>query len=758
MRLNVRSLLEYALCLACIALVAGIALHPVLHGAVPGDTEGIFFLPPWEDARSSDMDVDTPVEPSIETTRYLPWRLFLSRGLDENESLLWNPNESCGMPYYALWRSRTLSPFTAPFYLLPLEQALQVSAWLKLVVAGLCALIMARMFGLPLPMALVVGLTYQLSGLLLSGLGQPISDVMPWLPLLVLFVDRLSLDLRHMWPWTVLVLTAMLLGGEPEAVFGASLFCLLFAKFRMLLGRTARHNMIGIGLTLTTVILAAIGLAAVQIVPYIEFVREAVIPAQRTESIPSILDIVSAVMPRFLSSVQEAGASPLTSAPHLFYMGLLPLALLPLWFALRGFPAAIRRVRVEAMLLATLVMTLLGTIGTHLFHSIPILNLITPAHLMIGNVLAIALMAAESADEWIELDAIGCKQTLKRLALTVPIFLIFVIIAIVVRMSDFNPDGPTLLRQIVTVLVLLIALNVLLTVTLLRPSTQLMGYALAFLITIDLLMIFQPSMRFTEPEHLYPETPFIESLKGMDERVGGTHGIQSWPLAANDVPQLYSASGIHMRRHAAFIQEVENRPLLMRRLGSRALLLTREDVQQGPFTQIRHMLAVEHVFPTGAMLFNDLGAKPRAWVAYSGREVEEFDPAMLDEEAPPLVENVVPPASAPEPEAEARIVEESHTRIVVHVDDNTRPGILVLADSWYPGWRATVNGEPSEVFPVDGVSRGVLLTEGDNEVIFTFRPISLWIGLAISIVTGLFVFIWGVRSAVEQWRNREIWR
>lgn len=46
--------------------------------------------------------------------------------------------------------------------------------------------------------------------------------------------------------------------------------------------------------------------------------------------------------------------------------------------------------------------------------------------------------------------------------------------------------------------------------------------------------------------------------------------------------------------------------------------------------------------------------------------------------------------------------------------------LLVLADLDYPGWRATVNGEPADILTVDGVFRGVLLGPGTHRVRMTY--------------------------------------
>ena len=52
----------------------------------------------------------------------------------------------------------------------------------------------------------------------------------------------------------------------------------------------------------------------------------------------------------------------------------------------------------------------------------------------------------------------------------------------------------------------------------------------------------------------------------------------------------------------------------------------------------------------------------------------------------------------------------------------TGPGLLVLTDSWYPGWRATVDGVDSAIVRADATFRGVVVGEGTHDVVFRYRP------------------------------------
>ena len=63
-------------------------------------------------------------------------------------------------------------------------------------------------------------------------------------------------------------------------------------------------------------------------------------------------------------------------------------------------------------------------------------------------------------------------------------------------------------------------------------------------------------------------------------------------------------------------------------------------------------------------------------------------------------------------------------------------GIVILADSFYPGWRLTIDGQPARIIEAYGALRGVVVEQGVHTIDMIYRPLSNLGGAALSL-TGL---------------------
>jgi hypothetical protein len=80
---------------------------------------------------------------------------------------------------------------------------------------------------------------------------------------------------------------------------------------------------------------------------------------------------------------------------------------------------------------------------------------------------------------------------------------------------------------------------------------------------------------------------------------------------------------------------------------------------------------------------------------------------------------------------------------------SAQPCILVLSELSYPGWHATLDGKTAPLLTADGILRAVALPAGDHQVTLTFLPVTLLAGAALSLVAlcgGAAWLIWGRRA------------
>lgn len=97
---------------------------------------------------------------------------------------------------------------------------------------------------------------------------------------------------------------------------------------------------------------------------------------------------------------------------------------------------------------------------------------------------------------------------------------------------------------------------------------------------------------------------------------------------------------------------------------------------------------------------------------------------------------VAPSAASIAPAASARISIEEPDRVVVELSGDAA-GHLVLADTFFPGWTARVDGEARDIARANVAFRAVAVREGDRRVVFEYRPGSFRLGAAVSAISAL---------------------
>jgi hypothetical protein len=161
-------------------------------------------------------------------------------------------------------------------------------------------------------------------------------------------------------------------------------------------------------------------------------------------------------------------------------------------------------------------------------------------------------------------------------------------------------------------------------------------------------------------------------------------------------------------------------------------------------------------------------ARPKAefWTGAEVYDTQEALLANLREQpasilGPPKLERALlkgvqvgAPEDASQVPATVQVYDPNRVRVSVDAPD---AGVLVLKDSYFPGWQASANGVPLDVLRVEGLVRGVLLPgAGHYDVEFRYAPSSFTRGLWVSGLSLALVAI-AVAWAVVRGRREPPW-
>jgi hypothetical protein len=216
------------------------------------------------------------------------------------------------------------------------------------------------------------------------------------------------------------------------------------------------------------------------------------------------------------------------------------------------------------------------------------------------------------------------------------------------------------------------------------------------------------------------------------------------------IAQVHGCEPLSPRRHEAFVQAFadENTPWDIKErifdLWDAALLITTPEVRPlmvPSLTEADDLLQQSRHEPrlgratllSGWKTFTDPLALLAALLPRSSPEtIREHDPLQsVLLESPPGEASPVEREQLPAGDGEPLPVRLGPNSIRV-VWQKGEPGMLRVLESWAPGWEAKVNGTPAPVYRADFLFLAVPVPEAPCEVVLTYRPRSVRLGLLLS--------------------------
>ncbi len=714
--------------------------------------------------------------------QFYPWRSFAVQEYLSGQIPLWNPHVGLGAPLAANLQSAVFYPLNLVYLLIPIERAMTVTVVGHIALAGLFCYGFARLLGFSKAGAFVTGLTFMFSGYVVVRAGfLSMTSVVAWLPALLWSIEGLlrahaggRRSSVACWLCGLAAITAMtLLAGHAQlaAYSLAAASAYLLARSWSRWGQMATA---GAGLALGA------ALAAVQLLPTLELARyserqSGVAYDVATSSSLWPGQLLGLLFPSFFGS-QAAGD---WWGPGPFWDGAVYVGVLPLLLACYGLRFAPRGQAWFfgglALLGAFLALGRYNPVFPFFFDYFPGMNLFqAPARFWLWCTLAAAILAGYGW-EGIRTRLSPGGWRLGPVAAAVGLGVIGASAGASFVLPPSTAFGAAAMGG-----AWLLATGLLLSVPRARFPRLWSAYAL-MLILADLSSFGMP-LNTTTNAQLYesPSSAAALALRteaGLD-RIYTPETTYQWlqeryfnlrAFPAGDwqdlrrlrdaaMPNLATAEGLY---------EVYNydplrleRPLLVMRAaepqGFQSPLL---DMLGARYMQTPAVPAVDADIVGNALVVPQkrAGPLPRAYVASHVLSVPTkaaalaaiSDPA-FDPAATAFVESGHPvPEGRPGALQAARIVEYGPQRVVIETPAADAPGLLVLSDAYYPGWRAEIDGRAADILPTNVALRGVLLTGGPHRVVFQYDPLSFKIGLAVTTLALALltaIAVWGLRA------------
>ncbi len=737
-------------------------------------------------------------------------RWFAVREVREGRLPLWNPYNFCGAPFLAANNTAVFSLFRLPDYLWPGPTVIAWVQLLKSLVGGCGAfLFFRRAMRVRFWAATLGAWAFPVLGFFVLWRAYPVSFTAIWLPWLLLAVDAAIRKPGGLGgPLLAVVTCLMLFSGHAATAVQVLLVCALFALFRLVTvcGWPAMFGSRGLKSCAAVVGGLALGalLSAPQSLPTVEYLRTSFRVQNRAEGLveePGIgmVALPQFVLPNFYGSEQRGSryvppggrwdadsgvylsrGSRAEGGPQAYAGLILTLVVAPLAWASRRHRAW-SAFWIGGGLFA----------AAHLLQ-VPILASVfdlPPLDLLKNNRLTFFTAWCVVAMAVLGIDVLLRRRTLRFRWSVVPIVVLaglgawclyrhFVLPRAVLeglRPSSFDPVelAQGWFAKMYLAGALQCGLGLFLwAVILWRANARWLPLGVILCALGELLWVNYGVNPQCDPALYYPRIATLEALSRQEPgRVCGYYCLPACLNLTHDLKDIRGYDGVDPARLIELLRLVEDQhgQRFVRPVYAYTQLFPAVDSPIMDMLNVRYR--IDRGRPPGAveplLSGNDYfvlerpTALARAFIPRrsrwsSGKEETlaqlrsvDFDPrrmAWLE-----LEDNQPRPELPSEPSAgKVRIDHETSSHIVLDVAMESA-GVVVLADLWYKGWKATLDGVEVPILRANHALRGVVVPAGKSRLEFRYEPASFRLGVTVFLGSFVLLVVW---MGASSWRSR----
>ncbi len=723
----------------------------------------------------------------LPTLQFIPWRHYAWTMLREGIFPLWNPLNGLGAPLLANYQLALFYPPSLPLFLLDELWGPAGLAWgftllvpLHLAWGALGVVRLMRQLGVRQRGQIVSGLAFGMGGYLVArGSFYPMIWAAVWLPWILTGIERLltsksKVEGMRAGLRLALHIAMLLLAGHAQVAWYALLFAGLWALVR---GWQRGRWKISLSAAVIFAICSgfAVLLTAAQLIPTFEYL----IQSQRALAYDYATAMVYSFSPLRLLGflIPDLFGNPgygdfygyATYWEDAVYIGLIPFILalttIPLLFwkkvqsdGFRGLTWFLWLTTISGIMLA------LGSntpIYPWLYRNIPTFEMFqAPARWMVWPIFSLALLAGFAADRWSQPGQKG------RVALNLISFGGLILAAATALVS---PGLPQVENGLVRGLILfgLVAAGSAFIARRMPTEGRLgvWGYIAGAWILVDLL-VAQAAVNPTIPARTFtvshskieqiinvsdgrriwidPETEYelefnqwfnFKDFRGRDDWSGLRDVLVPNLNLLDGFPMVNNFDPLVPERYAAWLDRME---------GSSAdyvhlwlyLMNAGAEITLDPASMQKTSIVPMNTGPR-------FGWTDCAELARSADEAFDLvNKSFMWSYAPACVilEGNALKDSIDIDRGQGNITQllDSPNRIVLSVDSSA-DGWVVVRDTWYPGWKAAVDGHPTPVLRADYLFKAVKVPAGMHLIELEYNPDSFATGLWVSLVSWVFI-------------------
>lgn len=693
--------------------------------------------------------------------QFYPWSRIFVQGLRRGQLVLWNPYSFLGAPFQSNPQTALFYPITWLFALMDAGRVFGLALALHLWLMALGTYALVRTFGVSKPGALLSGITFAFGGFVTSKIFvgfHVVLGTLAWLPW--------AMAALH-WAWLRERVGLAALAGLPIALSGLA-GAIPFFQFTLIAVTALGLTLVGrswragdkraaarAAAQLALALSCGLLVAAAQLLPTFELSRLATRADEATYEFASgrplpITHLIMLVAPDVFGApvgeVKYWGAE--------FYHELqLYLGIAPLVLALVAIGQGDQRKWFWIGLGGAALVYALGAEGflhTLFYRFVPGIGLMRlPAR---ASALFTLSMAALAGLGWDQISNTK-YQLSKALGLAGGLAILAALLAFLeaaLRATDATARGQLM---------------------------QVMGQSLRFALLLGLMCLALRWRRRGGSERVFTGAVFALVLFDLGS-FGGKFVLTQplgpnsawWPVA--DKVMSGERASYRVLEYGFYIIPGTNDNILFRlsSLGGYDPLTPRDpaaltEVNYGLEPKLLDMLAVRYILlgdtmtidtsgyrevardpASGAIIYERSTLQSRAFVVHRLEVAPHADAltrmtdAAFDPRKTALVESPPGCALADAPGKDSvTLVSDALDRVTFDVRAAS-DGFLVMSDTFYPGWRAEIDGKPLPVVRANFALRGICLPAGDHKVVFIFDPVALKIGGFLSII-GLGIVI-----------------